>query len=50
MLTKPTFSEEAALVGRWKKVILDAIQEEGLIVKYLTNEMTVRRVPGFGNL
>jgi hypothetical protein len=36
--------------GGWKKVVLDVIREEGLIVKYLTNKMIARRVPAFGNL
>jgi len=33
-----------------KKVVLDVIREEGLIVEYLTDEMIARRVTGFGNL
>ena len=33
-----------------KNVVLDVIEEEGLIVKYLTDQMIARRVPGFGNL
>ncbi len=33
-----------------KKVALDVIREEGLIVEYLTDEMIARRVTGFGNL
>jgi hypothetical protein len=33
-----------------KKIVLDVIREEGLIVEYLTNEMIARRVPAFGNL
>jgi len=33
-----------------KKVVLDVIREEGLIVEYLTDKMIAERVPGFGNL
>ncbi len=36
--------------GAGKKVVLDVIVEEGLIVEYLTDEMIARRVTGFGNL
>ena len=33
-----------------KKVVLNVIREEGLIVECLTDEMIARRVTGFGNL
>jgi hypothetical protein len=33
-----------------KNAALDVIEEEDLIVEYLTDEMIARRVPGFGNL
>ena len=36
--------------GAGKKVLLDVIREEGLIVEYLTNEMIARRVQCFENL
>ena len=36
--------------GAGKKVLLDVIREEGLIVEYLTDEMIARRVQGFENL
>ena len=36
--------------GAGKKVVLDVIKEEDLIVDYLTDEMIAERVPGFGNL